>query len=260
MLWEQSAAEEASPGPGDGAESCHHGCGLRRALIFLPPGFDVVAPDQEDGETFEGSLAALAEGDGLASMIGAGVTQQQIEEVDGEEGVALGAAGGSRGYVVVDVGSEGVSLAQAAESAAVGGMVIGVEDQGVVSDMREERGKQGRHAELDGLWVRATEGAFEEGPFADLVWGHGALAAQRAVGEVVEQPAASADGEVGVEGEELGELEGLEAVDDEGFGEGEGVQEQLMEEEAVASATGEGARDGGVGGIEEARDLAQASA
>jgi hypothetical protein len=36
---------------------------------------------------------------------------------------------------------------------------------------------------------------------------------------VVEEPASGAHGQVGVEGEELGELERLEAVDDEGFGE-----------------------------------------
>jgi hypothetical protein len=73
----------------------------------------------------------------------------------------------------------------------------------------------------------------EVSPAHSLLRGHGALAAQRAVGEVVEEPGVGADGEVGVEGEELGELEGLEAVDDEGFGEGR--WSRSLEEEAVPS-------------------------
>ena len=58
----------------------------------LAAALDGIAPDGEEGEAFEGRLAALAEGDGLAAMVGAGVADEQIGEVDGEERVAAGAA------------------------------------------------------------------------------------------------------------------------------------------------------------------------
>jgi hypothetical protein len=77
---------------------------------------------------------------------------------------------------------------------------------------------------------------------------------------VVEEPASGAYGQVGVEGEELRELERLEAVDDEGFGERKVLQERRVEEQAVATETGEVAGDGRVGGSEEAGDLPEAGA
>jgi hypothetical protein len=77
---------------------------------------------------------------------------------------------------------------------------------------------------------------------------------------VVEEPAVGAGGEVGVEGEVLGELEGLEAVDDEGFVEA-GTPEQLaVEEEAVAAEACGVAANGGVRGSEGAGDLTEGSA
>jgi len=80
------------------------------------------------------------------------------------------------------------------------------------------------------------------------------------VGEAVEEPARGADGEVGVEGEELGVDEGFEAVDGEGFGEGEAAEGRVVEEHAVAGEAQEMAADGGVGGCQSAGGLAQASA
>ena len=99
-------------------------------------------------------------------------------------------------------------------------MIVAVKDQG--------RARRQAHAPTDpGVrrsrarwpWDPGVRGSLRARCASGAGRGHGALAAQRAVGEVVEEPAVGADGEVGVEGEELGELEGLEAVDDEGFGE-----------------------------------------
>ena len=102
----------------------------------------------------------------------------------------------------------------------VGRMVVGEEHERAPSAGPFDPGtQQRRHRALDGLRVGSAESGLEFGPAQTLGLGHPTLAAQRAVGEVVEEPASGAHGQVGVEGEELGELERLEAVDDEGFGE-----------------------------------------
>jgi hypothetical protein len=97
-------------------------------------------------------------------------------------------------------------------------MVVAVEFEDLARwELSQEGSEQLGHSELDRLGIGASEQTLELGPTDLLAWGHGALAAQRAVGEVVEEPGSGADGEVGVEREELGELEGLETVDDERF-------------------------------------------
>lgn len=95
-------------------------------------------------------------------------------------------------------------------------------------------------AALDRLGIRASEDIFELGATPALRSGHGTLAPQRAVGEVVEEPAPGTGGEIGVEGKELGVLEGLEAIDDEGFGHGEAA-EQIATAEPVGGGEGGGA-------------------
>ncbi len=67
----------------------------------------------------------------------------------------------------------------------------------------------------------------------------------------------SVDGEVGVEGEELGELEGLEAVDDDGGGYLRMGQHPAMQEHAVSPGSGDVTHDGGVGDAQEAGDLSE---
>lgn len=60
-----------------------------------------------------------------------------------------------------------------------------------------------------------------------------------------------------MEGKILGELEGLEAVYDQGFAKEMGAQVQPLEEEAVPTKACEVAGDGGMGCLENTRDLAQ---
>jgi hypothetical protein len=60
-----------------------------------------------------------------------------------------------------------------------------------------------------------------------------------------------------VEGKELGVLEGLEAVDDQGLGEREWPEAVAVEEEAVAAGPGQVPGDGGMVDLEEASDLAE---
>ncbi len=67
----------------------------------------------------------------------------------------------------------------------------------------------------------------------------------------------STDGQVEVEGEELGELKGLETVDDEGFVEGSASEDLSMKDEAVSAGAGEVASDGCVGNMKDSSDLTQ---
>jgi hypothetical protein len=60
---------------------------------------------------------------------------------------------------------------------------------------------------------------------------------------------------VDVEGIELAELEGLEAIEDEGLGDGGGRRMGFEEEQAVSGESFDVACDGGGGGVELAGDL-----
>lgn len=137
-------------------------------------------------------------------------------------------------------------------------MVIGVEQEGIGGQQFEQRAEQFDDAQLDGFGIGAAEAKLEFGAAQFLVRGHGALAAQGAVGEVIDHPAVGADGEVGMEGEELGAGEGLEAVDDEGFAQGGVLEVGVLKEAAVLSEAGGEAGDGGMRGSQDAADLAQA--
>ncbi len=70
-------------------------------------------------------------------------------------------------------------------------------------------------------------------------------------------PALCTDSEVEVKGEELGELEGLETVDDEGFVDRAVGEDLPMEEEAMSAGPGEVAHDSCVGDVKDSSDLAQ---
>ena len=245
VLGEEAFAQDIAPGQGPGRQPDLHGGGGGGAV--LAPALDSVAPDGEEGEALERGLAALAEGDGLAAMVGAGVADQQIGEVDGEERVAAGAAQRGGGDVVADAAAQLAMSPHAAQRAAVSRVIVGVEVERAGGEVvGQDRGEERVDARFDGLRVGPAELALELGSARLLEWGHGALAAQRAVGEVVEEPGVSADGEVGVEGEELGELEGLEAVDDEGFAQGVAAKQRGVEEEAVTAEASDESDDGGV--------------
>ncbi|MCB9464140.1 MAG: hypothetical protein H6682_10675 [Candidatus Eisenbacteria bacterium] len=69
------------------------------------------------------------------------------------------------------------------------------------------------HSCLDGLGIRATESALEVLPRLFLSRCHSSLSPERAVRERVEEPGVLSDRKIHVEGEVLGVLEGLEAVD-----------------------------------------------
>jgi hypothetical protein len=74
---------------------------------------------------------------------------------------------------------------------------------------------------------------------------------------VEDEPTPGIDGEVDVEGKVLGELEGLESVDDDGLC-GPVLDQQLtVEEQAVTAGTGDVAKDGRVGDAEETGDLTE---
>ena len=107
--------------------------------------------------------------------------------------------------------------------------------------------QQVNDASLDGLWVGAAEEGFELRALLLLALGHGSLATQGTVGEMVNGPASGADGQVGVERKILGELEGFEPVDNDWFFNGMGLSHAVVEEQAVASDAGEVAGDG-IGG------------
>ena len=147
---------------------------------------------------------------------------------------------------------------QAVEGSGVGGMIVTMKDQGRARrQATHQRIQECRDPELDGLGIRASEGLLELSAPPALEGCHRSLATERAVGEVIEEPALGSGGEVGVEGEVLGELEGLEAVDGEGFRDGPVAQELAVEEEAVSTEAGGMASDGGVGGAEGASDLTE---
>ena len=252
--------------PTKGAVQDRRGHGRGLAPLFLPASLDEVAPDREDGQAFQGPLAALAERDGLPAVTGLAMSEQEIRQVDGEERVARGSAGG-RGSDPVMEPPGGTVPAQSLEGAPVGGVIIAVQDQ-VRSDRRlpvswstspawEQGMQQLDDPRLHGLGIRSSQRCFEDLPAPLLCRGHGSLASQGAVGEVIEEPGLGPDSEVEVEGEELGVLEGLEAVDDEGFADGSIGGQLLVAEEAVASGSGELADDGRVGDLEESRDLAE---
>src|SRR3989442_15803278 len=75
---------------------------LRGGGIVGPFGerLDEVAPDLQEGQTLGGTLAPLAEGDGLALVISAAVADEQVEQVDREQWVARGTPGAAGGHVM----------------------------------------------------------------------------------------------------------------------------------------------------------------
>jgi len=221
VLGEEALLQDLVPREGSGQEAQVHGGGL--AAGFLALALEAVGPDGEDREAFHGGLPGLAEGDGLAAVVGLAVTEAQVGEVDGEEGIGGGAPGARGGDVVTEGGTGGVAT-ETCEGAEIGGVIITVEVECLSrGDVREEGSQQGGDGELDGFGMRSAVAGFEECAAEFLMGCHAALAAQGGVIEGVEEAAAGSDGEVGVEGEVLGELEGLEAVEDEGFGEEKGA-------------------------------------
>lgn len=142
------------------------------------------------------------------------------------------------------------------ESATVGGMVVSVQVE--KGEARGEGAKEIDDADLDGLGIGPAETGLELAAAAFLLSGHGSLAPQRAVGEVQDHPAIGGNGEIEVEREELGELEGFEAIDDDGLPEHGSLEEGAVKEEAVTAGAAEVAQDGRVGDAEETGDLADA--
>jgi len=154
-------------------------------------------------------------------------------------------------------------LPQPTHRPAVGGMVIAVDDnlRGAPGATLLQHGhEEFKDAFLDSLGVGTAEVCLE--PFsADPLFGcHGPLAAERTVGEVTDEPAVGIDGEIAVEGIVLGELEGLEAIDDDGVRDRMACEHPTVVDQAVAASPGDVAHDGCMGDTEEAGDLAQAGA
>ncbi|MEZ4386880.1 MAG: hypothetical protein R3D98_04765 [Candidatus Krumholzibacteriia bacterium] len=80
--------------------------------------------------------------------------------------------------------------------------------------------------------------------------GHPTRPPQGRVGEVQDEAGVLLDGDQVLEGEELAELEGFEAVGDDVIWRGRLPEQVSMEEEAVASESGELVVDGGRGAAE----------
>ena len=147
---------------------------------------------------------------------------------------------------------------QATQSPTIGGVVVAVEDQGLApTASSQQRHEQRRDGVLDRLGIGSTECVLELGATLVLERSHCALSPQRAIREVIEEPALRADGEIDMEGEVLGELERLEAVEDQRFAEYEITGEVRVEEETVTAQASEEAADGRVAGAEGAGDLTE---
>jgi hypothetical protein len=122
----------------------------------------------------------------------------------------------------------------------------------------KDRAEQFPDAVLNRLRIRPSQGLLPFDPTGLLRLGHGSLPAQGAVGEVVEEPGLVPDGQIGVEGEVLRILEGLEAVEDDRFVGNEVRNELSLKEKAVPSPSTDVARHGGMGQVQVSSDLAQA--
>lgn len=185
-------------------------------------------------------------------------SQLTVVVVHGEEGIGQGPGGGGRDAVVVESagGGGGRELGYGRNGARIGGMLVGGEGEGgeegpvpVGRDLAHEEGEGGK----EGCPGRG-EAAFEGGAGTFLSIGHAAFAAQGGVGEAEEELGLGADEDVQVGGEVLGAFEGLEAVGDEVFGEGEGGGETGMEGEARPAEAVQAVLDGGRGAREMAGD------
>lgn len=96
----------------------------------------------------------------------------------------------------------------------VGRMAIAMKHE---LSMGQKRLEEGAGSELDGLGIGTAVLPLELVSSAALCGCHPAFASQRAVVEVVDEPALCPGCEVDVEGEELGVFEGFQAVHDGGF-------------------------------------------
>jgi len=137
--------------------------------------------------------------------------------------------------------------AQPCQRTPVGGMVIAMQGQDRSGHGRQQRSEQGGDGALDRLGIGPTPEALELLAPLPLVTGHGALAAQGTVGEVVDGPAVGAHGEVGVKREVLGVFEGFKAIDHKGLGKGMAFDHGMMKEQAMTAGAGEMAHGGLVG-------------
>jgi len=138
-------------------------------------------------------------------------------------------------------------------------VIIGVKQEVATRRHTLDQGfQQLGHTLLDRLGIGSTEERLELRAALLLAGGHRTLTPQRAVGEMIEEPRVRAGGEVDVEGEILGELKRLEAVDDQGFDQWQISEEITMEDQTMPTDTGEVPCRGGVADAEDASHLAQA--
>jgi len=242
---EQAFLQHLSDGQAALEQALEHGGGLPASL--LPSPFDVVAPDQQDGQPFCGGLAALGTGDGFAAMVGLAVADEQVEQVDLEEGVV--------GVPALPGGGDqvGDAAVEATQGRGVGPVVVAAQGDGgfLGQDGLEELAD----ILFDGLGIGSAELVLEGPASAFLGVGHAALASQGAVGEVPEEAGVGLDEQVVEEGVVLAVFEGLEAVQDEGsLGSGE-AGEVGVQEEAVSAEAGEEAIDGAGRDTQVAGDL-----
>src|SRR5262245_54419521 len=102
-------------------------------------------------------------------------------------------------------------LGQGAEGAWVGGVVVAAEHDPALGEPADP--EHIGHLVADGPGVGPAQLELEPGTPSPLGGSHATLAAQRRVGETVEEVGVAADQDVEVEGEVLTPLEALEAVE-----------------------------------------------
>jgi len=248
--------EQIAPLQRSWGQSDDHGRGLDR-MVFLAP-LDEVAPDGEDRHPLDRPLPPLAERDGLPPVIGPAVAEKEIGQIDREEWILSGPRSCGEGPMVEDPGRP-LPAAEPPDRSPVGRVFIALQaepgrDLGIgrlaprstkaaVFAARKPAGGHVQEFEngiLDRLGIGPAQAVFQKGSFLPLPGRHPSLSPQGTVGEVVEEPALAPGGQVEMEGEELGELEGLEAVDGDRFADVEvAVADRLLvEEEGLASGAG----------------------
>jgi hypothetical protein len=110
---------------------------------------------------------------------------------------------------------------------------------------------------LHRLGIGTTEGSLDRGSALLLPSRHPPFASQRTVGEVVKEPTDFAYGKIVMTGEVLGELKGLEAIEDDRFLAGLALEHVTVGDEAMTPGSGQMPLNGGVGDPESSGGLSQ---
>jgi len=216
---EETPGQNARPGPGLGSDSQAHG-GCRAIGFALGDALDEVAPDRGEEEALEDGVGPPAEGYGLASVVGLGMSQEHVPEVVREHRLVASPGGGAAGRALgspLRVG-EGLVLHATVESgprqgSGVGVVAVGDEAKWVI--VREEM-EQGVEDAGDGAGVPATGGLGRSLAALGLLSRGARSGAGVGSGvESVDEPGACSDDGGEADGVVLGADEGLEVIEDE---------------------------------------------